>query len=219
MFQKHTFPSALDAFLERLFSFACLPLSIHWESKVTILGKKTNFWLIPTPTSSSSFPLNSFIILCFTAPLAREWGHKDFSLPPVRPNVDSESHWHHPSFSPHHPLGTSRGKGLLNAVDWYLISIVSKICFVCLGLPKPRFSLSLSNQELLEIIANILGFIRNTLLSPYSLGVLPYFYGESSGNSPCLRAYTAQFSWDRAYAGCQQIKSLKSILRSICLVE
>jgi hypothetical protein len=70
-----------------------------------------------------------------------------------------------------------------------------------------------SHQELLEIIANILGFIQNTLLLIFWMFCPVYFYGESNNSSytraqfslalpgfmECLRA--------RSYTGYQEMQS------------
>lgn len=70
------------------------------------------------------------------------------------------------------------------------LHVLYGFCLFVWDNPSQRSSLSLSNQELLEIIANILGFIQNTLLQNHFLSVLPYFCGESN-NSSCVRAQSS----------------------------
>ena len=93
-----------------------------------------------------------------------------------------------PSSVLHHHPGMSKGEGAqkhcqlashLHVFSDFLcleqFAYFLKFLFVWDN-PSEGLSLSQSNQELLVIIANILKFIRNTLLLSYFLGVLPCLF-------------------------------------------
>lgn len=57
------------------------------------------------------------------------------------------------------------------------------LCLFVVTLAVKGFPPPLSHQELLEIIANILGFIQNTLLLIFWMFCPVYLYGESNNSS------------------------------------
>lgn len=130
MFQNHTFPSILDAFLESLFSFSR-------RSQYPCVQSQMNFWLIQLPTHSFSFWISCLVIQYFIVLFASRWRDSDcllhhvvtwtLRLGPAGPSPLSKF-----SLSPKMSTGKNINALALNLLVLYGF----RLCV--LGQPKPR---------------------------------------------------------------------------------